>query len=405
MTKRAGISSIAKRISLLVIVESPTLRELLRYILKKANFLAIEGEAINGSEVLDMLHRICPDVILLDPDMPFNDDMTLLQYVMSHQPTPTIILQSLTKTGLNKSFAALQNGAVDFIWQESIIENWDTGSFQKGLLDKVACASKIDVTSFASLESPKVEPKRSTKKQADIIFCEECGARNIFDASQTEEKEKRRCAQCGDLLQAHLINQYKRAHYVTVVAAGAGSYSNLLKIIPRVPAEMSGAIIIVLYDEDKYVDAFTEYLNTVSRIKVFRVKNNTSIEGGNCYIATASENFCMKPFSIRNTMAVTQKKQGYGPVDLLMISVSTVFKNNTAGLILSGIELDGDKGLNSIKNNNGISAVLFAANCLHRKMGENVLRQCKVDKIVDENDATGFIYALHDAARDSGSTA
>jgi len=104
-------------------------------------------------------------------------------------------------------------------------------------------------------------------------------------------------------------------------------------------------------------------------------------------------------------MAVTQKKQGYGPVDLLMISVSTVFKNNTAGLILSGIELDGDKGLNSIKNNNGISAVLFAANCLHRKMGENVLRQCKVDKIVDENDATGFIYALHDAARDSGSTA
>ena len=220
MTKRAGISSIAKRISLLVIVESLTLRELLRYILKKANFLAIEGEAINGSEVLDMLHRICPDVILLDPDMPFNDDMTLLQYVMSHQPTPTIILQSLTKTELNKSFAALQNGAVDFIWQESIIENWDTGSFQKGLLDQVACASKIDVTSFASLESPKVEPKRSTKKQADIIFCEECGARNIFDASQTEEKEKRRCAQCGDLLQAHLINQYKRAHYVTVALPG-----------------------------------------------------------------------------------------------------------------------------------------------------------------------------------------
>ena len=68
MTKRAGISSIAKRISLLVIVESLTLRELLRYILKKANFLAIEGEAINGSEVLDMLNRICPDVILLDPD-------------------------------------------------------------------------------------------------------------------------------------------------------------------------------------------------------------------------------------------------------------------------------------------------------------------------------------------------
>lgn len=405
METKDGTSSIAKQISLLVVAESPTLRELLGSIFKKNNSLAIVGEALNGPEALDILNRTCPDVVLLDPEMPLNDDMTLLQHIMIHQPTPTIILPSLSKMGLNKSFASLKNGAVDLIWKESIYENQGTGSFQKGFVEKVICASKMDVTSFPSPEGSKSEPVKSTEGLADIVFCEECGARNIFDAYQEEEKGKRRCAQCGDLLMAHLITQYKRTHYVTVVAAGAGSYSNLLKIIPKLPPGMSGAVIIVLYDEGRCVEAFTEYLDTVSSIKVLRVKNCISIEGGNCYVATAAENFCMKPYSTHNTMAMAKKIQGYGPVDLVMKSVSTVFKNNSAGLILSGTEQDGDKGLNSIKSNNGISAVLFTANCLHRQMGENALRRCQVDKIVDENDASMFISELHDSARDSVSTA
>jgi len=307
--------------------------------------------------------------------------------------------------GFKKSFAALKNGAVDLIWKESIYENQGTGSFHKGVVIKVICASKMAVASFPSLEGTRREAVRGTKGQADIVFCEECGARNVFDAYLVEEKGKLRCAQCGDLLKTHMITQYKRTHYVTVIASGTGSYSNLLKIIPGIHPGMSGAVIIVLYDESRYVDAFTEYLDTVSSIKVLRVKNGISIEGGNCYVATAAENFCMKPYSTRNTMAKAKKIQGYGPVDLVMKSISEVFKNNSAGLILSGIEQDGEKGLNNIKSKGGFSAVLFAANCLHRQMGENVLRRCQVDKIVDEKDATRFICELHDSARDSVSTA
>lgn len=352
-----------------------------------------------------MLYGVHPNVILLDPEMTLNDDTTLLEWVMSHQPTPTIILPSLMRTGVQRTFEALKNGAVDFVWFESILENQDSDSFQQQLLNKITSAAKIDMTPPQVFEFSKRDSKSEAKKQTEIIFCEECGARNIFESSQGKDHGQWCCINCGDLLQTHLINQYKRVHYVTVIAAGTGSYSNLLRMIPNVPAEMSGAIIISIYEDGEYIDAFIDYLNSVSRIEVVRIKNDTSIEGGNCYVTTAGEHFCMKPYSTRNTMAVAQQKQGYGPVDLLMLSISTIFRENTAGLILSGTELDGTKGIQSIKNNNGISAVLFAPNCLHRQMGENVLRQCKVDKIVDENDATGFIFALHDAARDTGSAA
>jgi chemotaxis response regulator CheB len=72
---------------------------------------------------------------------------------------------------------------------------------------------------------------------------------------------------------------------------------------------------------------------------------------------------------------------------------------------MSGVELDGEKGVNAIKKNDGLSAVLNASNCLCKEMGENILRKCIVDKIVDLTDATEFITELHKGTGDEPLTA
>ncbi len=399
-------SLLARQISLLIVTDSPPLREALGNIVKKTNALRVAGEARNNSQAFDMLKGFKPDVVLLDPGVPALDDIPLLQNIMIHQATPVIILPNLSEMGLKQSFSALTNGAVDFIYKESIYSNQGDGAFQKEVLGKVTSASRMDVTLFAV---PHVSSEKksvvSTEKETEIVFCEECGARNIFEISQHAENSPRYCSECDDLLENHLIPQHKRTHYVTVIAAGTGSYTNLLKIIPKVPTGMSGAVIIVVYDDVSNVAVFAEYLDTISSVQVLRLENGMSIEGGNCYVAAASENFYMKSHSTRNLMERATGDQEDAPVDLLMQSVSDVFKKNSAGLVLSGSEQDAEKGLKTIKRNDGISAVLFAPNCLHRQMGENALRRCRVDKIVDEHDATKFISELHDSARDSVSTA
>ena len=130
-----------------------------------------------------------------------------------------------------------------------------------------------------------------------------------------------------------------------------------------------------------------------------------NIEGGNCYIASSHDNVYMKPYSAQYTIRRTKTIPGYGPVDLVMNSVTSVFKDRTAGIIMSGVELDGEKGVNAIKKNDGLSAVLNASNCLCKEMGENILRKCLVDKIVDLTDATDFITELHKGAGDEPLTA
>lgn len=401
------MAPLLKQISLLLVTESPKLREQFRKIIQDTNSAVIAGEAASSAEAVDLLGRVHPGVVLLDLDMLPRGDMSLLQTCMIHRPTPVIVLPRLSTDPLAHCFEALSQGAVDCICKDSIEKNQGGRSFVRELVERVLCASRLDVRPIERLAAGTDGELASQSKERkdDILFCEDCGARNIFQACQGEEKLPRYCAQCGDLLENHLIHQHKRTHYVTIIAAGAGSYANVLKIIPRVPAQMSGAVIIVISEKSEEVNALTEYLDTISPTQVFRMKNGMSIEGGNCYVAAAEECFCMKPRSANHIMGRVEEVPGYDPVDLLMQSITAVFKDKTAGLVLSGSQPVGEKGLKGITENNGISAVLYAANCLHRQMGENILRNCRVDKIVDEHDATLFISELHNAARDSVSTA
>lgn len=385
------------KITILTITKSTKLRTVVRNILTKSSLLKMSGEVQNIAAAMSLAAGKTYDVILLDTTDLKSAEKLSLPRLLAIKPTPITLLVDKSRQGLTLGFEAMAHGAVDYIFKEDISINKG-----KDLTDKILAASRLEIN-LIDLPTRKTKaPATKTQKTIQkIIFCEDCGARNIFEVDENGENEERHCSQCGDLLETHLINEYKRTNYITIIAAGAGSYANLLKIIPRVSSGLGGSIIIALSDKIPHVDAFTKYLASISDIKVRRLINGISIEGGHCYVAAAVEGFFMKPFSTRNTMEGIGEVPGQSPVDLLMDSTAAVFKNNTVGLFLSGLELTGEKGLSEISRHGGIAAVLFSANCIHRQMGEYILRRCKVDKIVDENDATKFITELHDTVHDS----
>lgn len=405
MAKKTKISSLPKQISVLIVDDSLIFRRLLKEIFERTNTIKIIGEAVNGIEALDKVLKLNPDVIIMDMEMPLMDGMTSLQHLMIHMPTPTIMVSSLTREGTARGFDAIKNGAVDFVCKDSFFQQKEIGSFDQEIVYKVLYASKVVVRPVEPAFTTKENIPQSEVKPSDIIFCEECGARNIIDAEQKSLLNEFKCNQCGDLLEVNLINKYKRINFVTVIGSGLGGYSNLLRVIPQLPGDISGAIVVVLYENDKHVDAFTEYLDAVSNIKVHRMVDGLTIEGGNCYVSSSFDTVFMKPYSAQYTVRKTEPVSGYGPIDLLMNSITSVFKEKVAGFVFSGVDLDGEKGINSIKNNNGYSIVLNSGNCLCKEMGENILRKCTVDKIVDEKDAADFIIELHQTSNSESFTA
>jgi len=70
-------------------------REMMRIALAKAGEIEIIGEAGDGQQLLDILHRVRPDVLVLDYKMPFvRDFRALLDRVLQRDPTVRALVLS-----------------------------------------------------------------------------------------------------------------------------------------------------------------------------------------------------------------------------------------------------------------------------------------------------------------------
>ena len=378
--------SVNKSIRLLLVDDSELFRKFITELLADNSALSIIGEAADGGEALEILGKSNPDVILLDMEMPVIDGMDVLRQIREHNSVPVIMVSSLSREGSARCFDTLKNGAVDFIGKDSLHPKKGIDLLKKELLYRILCASRVQSkkqpTDFQR-EHPAA-PDEAQKRR--IIFCEDCGTRNIIEPQSEGVTEELRCHQCGDLLEAIVITKYRRVSAVAVIGAGRGAANNLLNIIPKVPENCGTTMIIVMQESADFIESFTRYLNAVSSVKVIRLAEGMNIEGGNCYIASSHDHFSMVSHSTNYTIRKGTPISGHGPLDLMFESISSILKNRMFALVLSGHQLDGDKGMQQVRSNHGYGAVLNAASCLCKELGENILRKSAIDRIVDEQD-------------------
>lgn len=389
-------SSKHRQIKLLIIDDSLMFRKFLRELLSDSSAITIAAEAASGAEGADFLSTFQPDVVLLDMEMPMLDGMAVLRHLMIHRPTPTIMLSSISQEGTARCFDALKNGAVDFLGKDQLHPGKGLESLKKELVYRILRAAKVKVQAQSLVGGDSDREALAQPPAMRIIFCEDCGARNIIDSDTASQPDKIACRECGDLLDAITITKYRRVSYIGVLGAGRGSAGNLLNIVSKLPQEMSGALIVLLNDAYEHIDSFTRYLKAFSSLNVLRLSDGMNIEGGNCYIASADDHFHMVAHSTNYTIRRTTLEAGQGPFDLLLISIASIVKNRMLSLVLSGERLDGVRGFQRVKQSGGMALVLNSASCLCKEMGENILKKCPVDNIVDEGDCIKLLVEFQE---------
>jgi two-component system, chemotaxis family, protein-glutamate methylesterase/glutaminase len=399
-------SNDSEKINLLIIDDSLAFRWVLRDIFDKHPKIAVVGEASNGIQGLDLLIKLKPDVIIMDMEMPLMDGMTALQHLMIHTPTPTIMFSSLTQEGTARSFDSLKNGAVDFVCKNSFFQGKIIDSLKDAIINKVLNASLLSVKSVEPIFPGGAAFPSPPNSMPKVVFCEECGCREVINITNGIEINEITCSQCGDRIELNLANKYLRNNFITFIGAGEGGYSNLLNIIPKLHTDMSGSLIVQLYSKADHVDAFTEYLDSISNMKVIRIQDGLIIEGGNCYMASGNENISLKPYSAHYTLRCNENYfPGMSPIDAAMSSITAIFKDHVAGVILSGNERDGEHGIRAIQTNNGSTFVLDPKNCLCKKLGENILKKCSSEILQNEGEVVKRIESLHLKAKETILTA
>ena len=80
--------------------DSPTSRRLLVEILRADAGIEVVGEAADGLEAVEMVKRLCPDIVTMDVQMPSLDGFAATKRIMVEAPTPILIITGVDPRAL-----------------------------------------------------------------------------------------------------------------------------------------------------------------------------------------------------------------------------------------------------------------------------------------------------------------
>src|SRR5688572_10113590 len=105
-----------KKLRVLIVEDSPTVRQRLREALSADAGIEVVGEAADGKRAIELCGELRPDAMTLDMMLPVMSGLAATEHIMAHFPTPILIVSASTNRGeLFKTYDALKAGALDVL--------------------------------------------------------------------------------------------------------------------------------------------------------------------------------------------------------------------------------------------------------------------------------------------------
>ena len=151
------------KVKVLVVDDSPTMRQLVTRVLQDDPEIDVVGSAKSAQQARELIKLLNPDVMTLDVEMPEMDGLSFLERVMRLRPMPVVMVSSMTAKGTDTTIAALALGAVDCVVKPTA-EN--PRSFDE-LPAKVKIASKVRRRTPSAPAAVEQVPRVSPNYQPD----------------------------------------------------------------------------------------------------------------------------------------------------------------------------------------------------------------------------------------------
>lgn len=167
-----------------------------------------------------------------------------------------------------------------------------------------------------------------------------------------------------------------------VIGVSAGGFTALRKLIPMLPKDFSLPILIVQHispTSDSYIPVF---LNKISDVTVKEADEKEAILSGFVYLAPP--NYHMLVEEDRTLSLSNESKVNYSrpSVDVLFETASYAYGNELIGIVLTGANNDGAKGLLTIKNAGGYCIVQEPSEAEADAMPLSAIDKAKPQKVL-----------------------
>jgi two-component system chemotaxis response regulator CheB len=233
------------RTRVLVVDDSPTMRSLIRAVLRSDPAIEVVGEAADALEARSAIKQLNPDVITLDVEMPNMNGIEFLDKIMKLRPMPVIMVSTLTQRGAEATLAALEIGAFDCIGKPL---PGDPQPFA-GLAETVKAAAR----SQRHLPEPMVGGQPAAAAQA-------------YSAP----------------------SDYQPARKIIAIGASTGGVEALIAVLTKFPANCPPTVI-TQHMPATFTKSFAERLNRLCAPQVKEAEDGDRLEIGRIYLAPGGD--------------------------------------------------------------------------------------------------------------------
>lgn len=306
---RFGASAPSEKTRVLIVDDSPLVRELLRGALAQASDLVVVGEAGDGLAAVDMASRLDPDVVTLDLFMP----------MMDGEETAEKIART--------------------------------------------CHAGILVVSQDAEAAARLLQKRPAFSAIELFVKPSAGwgARNTVELAETirrlaELARAKRGARPPPRSQRSRVDYSGKVAVVGIVGS-TGAPRVLREVLAGLPKDFPVPIVLVQHTERGFTDTLVSWLGSVAALPVLLGTSGHVLVPGEIVVAPDDLHMEVHTGGILHLQA-GDPVDSYRPSGtVLLASLARTFGAYTVGVVLSGMGTDGADGLGAIGAAGGYAVV------------------------------------------------
>jgi two-component system chemotaxis response regulator CheB len=315
-----------KKLRILVVEDSLTIRRRLCEILAADPELEVIGEAEDGKRAIELCEALRPDVLTLDIVMPVMSGLTATEYIMAYMPTPILIVSASTNRGeLFKTYDALAAGAVDVL-EKPTGDDVD-GAWERRFIAALKLIAKIKV-----ITHPRARLSGTERTVAGIQ---------------------------PDLpppMSQHRGLQQARQYGVLAIGASTGGPGAIVQVLRALPRGLPAPVLFVLHIDEPFGAAFAEWLDSQTPHRVTYARDRESLDSvrGQVLMAPPGQHLTVSAGRIR--LSTEAPRHSCRPsVDVLFESLALDRGAEVLACLLTGMGRDGAAGLLAIRRAGGFT--------------------------------------------------
>jgi two-component system chemotaxis response regulator CheB len=305
-----------KPIRVLVADDSALMRQTLKRIIGAEPGFELVGAARDGEDVVAKARELRPDVITMDINMPKLDGISALQIILDEKICPVVMVSSLTQRGAVTTFECLELGAFDFVAKPDGTVSANMGAVAADLLAKLSAAV----------------------------------------SSGARDRGRKRGFVTRERIPTPVKVLETMAPVAVAIGISTGGPATLAEILPLLPPQLPASLFLVQHMPASFIPTFARRLDDNCSLKVVEGRAGMRVEPGVCYVAPGGLHLCPHRKANGDIVIRTpaQPETLFMPsVNVMMEAVLGAYRENTVGVLMTGIGDDGANQMVAIRQAGG----------------------------------------------------